>query len=215
MKTLLLVLSLAFIPFQAFADQPIPDGFEPKIIKKGDTLWSLCKGDSVSQAVFMSVNHLDNRHLPTGKKVLVPTDIEQANRYVPIPKKLSDSRDNREIRVFLDTQYFGAYENGALVFWGPVSSGRIGKTTPAGEYAIAYKQRYKCSKKYDNAPMPYSLNLSNTGYFLHQQALPGYPASHGCVRLLMKDAERLFFWSRVGDPVTVVERSPSVMMSKN
>jgi|GEM_PF-2725994 len=197
MKTLLLVLSLAFIASPAFAEQSIPGGFEPRIVKKGDTLWKICKGDSVSRAIFMRVNRLDARHLPTGKKVLVPTDIGQAKRYVPVPQTLADSRGVREIRVFLEKQYFGAYENSELVFWGPVSSGKIGRATPAGEYRISYKQRYKCSKKYDNAPMPYSLNLSNTGYFLHQQALPGYPASHGCMRLDMADAERLFFWSRV------------------
>ncbi len=54
--------------------------------------------------------------------------------------------------------------------------------------------------------MPFSINF-NKGYFLHQQSMPGFPASHGCVRLLEVDAQRLFNWIRLGDPVTLVIES--------
>lgn len=180
----------------------IPDGFVNQKLKRGESLSKLCAGDSLCQVIFMKVNRVDKRHIPVGKTVLLPIDVQKASRYVPVPELLANSRGEREIRIFLDRQYFGAYEKGRLLFWGPVSSGRKTYRTPPGKFFVNYKQRHKLSIKYDNAPMPFSINFYG-GYFMHQQSLPGYPASHGCVRLLMTDAERLFNWVKPRDPVTV------------
>ena len=181
----------------------VPDGFVQKVIKKGETLAKICNVDSTARIIFMKVNRLDERHFPTGKVVLVPVDVNKALLYTPVPDTLADSRGAREIRIFIDLQYFGAYEGGKLLFWGPVSSGKKQKPTPPGKFFVNYKERFKRSLKYENAPMPFSINY-NKGFFIHQQSLPGRPASHGCVRLLQVDAERLFFWSQRRDPVTVV-----------
>ena len=181
----------------------IPEGFVQKVIKKGESLAKICNADSTVRILFMKVNRLDERHFPTGKVVLVPVDVNKAMLYTPVPTTLADSRGEREIRIFIDLQYFGAYEGGKLRFWGPVSSGKKQKPTPPGKFFVNYKERFKRSLKYENAPMPFSINF-NKGFFLHQQSLPGRPASHGCVRLLQVDAERLFFWSQRRDPVTVV-----------
>jgi hypothetical protein len=184
----------------------IPEGFLRRPLKKGESLSGLCKADSSCEIVLMKVNRIDQRHLVTGRNILVPVDKEKSLNYVPVPKVLSDSRGEREIRIFLHRQYFGAYEKGELLFWGPVSSGKKGKNTPPGRFFVNYKQRFKRSLKYDDAPMPFSINF-NKGYFLHQQSMPGFPASHGCVRLLEVDAQRLFNWIRLGDPVTLVIES--------
>lgn len=183
-----------------------PDGFGWYRIGKGDTPGKICGTDPACQDIFFRVNRVDAHHLVPGRRVLVPIAMDAASRYVPIPSACPEADGERRIVVYLDSQYFGAYEHGQLVFWGPISSGSEGRGTPAGRYDVTYKQKDKRSIKYDNAPMPYSMNLSGTGYFLHQQALPGHRASHGCVRLLMDDAKRLFFWIRVGDPVDIVER---------
>lgn len=181
----------------------IPQGFVSQKLKKGELLSKFCGQDSLCQIIYMKVNRTDRKHIPAGRTVLLPVDIQKASQYVPVPKLLTDSRGDREIRIFLVHQYFGAYEKGKLLFWGPVSSGRKSYATPAGRFFVNYKQRHKLSVKYDNAPMPYSINYYG-GYFIHQQSLPGHPASHGCVRLLMTDAEKLFNWVRVRDAVTVV-----------
>jgi lipoprotein-anchoring transpeptidase ErfK/SrfK len=181
----------------------IPDGFVTQKLKRGESLSKLCGKDSVCQVIFMRVNRVDNRHFPVGKTVLLPVDIQKAVQYAPVPEILTDSRGEREVRIYLTRQYFGAYEKGKLVFWGPISSGRKTYGTPPGKFFVNYKQRHKRSIKYDNAPMPFSINFYG-GYFMHQQSLPGYPASHGCVRLLMTDAEKLFNWVRLRDAVTVV-----------
>ncbi|NTU97134.1 MAG: L,D-transpeptidase [Chlorobiaceae bacterium] len=185
------------------ASMMIPDGFVRRPLMKGETLSGICKADSSCEIILMKVNRIDQRHLSTGRNILVPVDKQKSSRYVPVPKVLSDSRGEREIRIFLKRQFFGAYEKGQLSFWGPISSGKSSKRTPAGRFFVNYKQRFKRSIKYDDAPMPFSINF-NQGYFLHQQSLPGYPASHGCVRLLEVDAQRLFYWVKLGDPVTLV-----------
>ncbi len=181
----------------------LPDGFVKKVIKRGETLAKICSTDSTARIIFMKVNRLDERHFPIGKEVLVPVDVNKALLYNPVPATLTDSRGAREIRVFLDRQYFGAYEGGKLLFWGPVSSGRKLKPTTPGKFFVNYKERFRRSLKYENAPMPFSINF-NKGFFMHQQSLPGRAASHGCIRLLQVDAARLFYWAQRNDPVTVI-----------
>lgn len=180
-----------------------PDGFIKRKIQQGETFSNICFADSSCMEIFMKINRIDTRHFPIGKKVFVPVDLSKARSYVPVPKHLADSRGEREIRIFLNMQYFGAYENGELLFWGPCSSGSTRRRTPPGMFYVNYKERMKRSLKYDNAPMPFSINYHN-GYFIHQQSLPGYPASHGCIRLLTRDAAKLFIWARLHDPVTLV-----------
>ena len=180
-----------------------PEGFDLRKLEKTDSLANLCRQDLACETIFMKVNRLDSRHISAGKSVLLPVDTEKAAEYIPIPQQISDSRSEREVRVFLNEQYFGAYENGNLLFWGPISSGTKSHPTWPGEFFVNYKQRHKRSIKYNNAPMPYSINYDGP-YFIHQQSLPGYPASHGCVRLLEADAKRLFSWVRTGDAVTVL-----------
>ncbi|NTW11653.1 MAG: L,D-transpeptidase [Chlorobiaceae bacterium] len=185
------------------ASMMIPEGFVRRPLMKGETMSGICKADSSCEVILMKVNRIDQRHLSTGRNILVPVDKQKSSLYVPVPKVLADSRGEREIRIFLKRQFFGAYEKGQLSFWGPISSGKSSRRTPPGKFFVNYKQRFKKSLKYDDAPMPFSINF-NQGYFLHQQSLPGYPASHGCVRLLEIDAQRLFYWVRLGDPVTLV-----------
>ncbi|WP_331562140.1 L,D-transpeptidase [Chlorobium sp.] len=183
--------------------QPVPEGFVLQKLKKAEALSNYCGRDSLCQSIYMKVNRIDRKLVPAGRAVLMPVDLQKAARYIPVPELLTDGRGAREIRVFLSSQYFGAYESGKLVFWGPISSGRKTYPTHPGRFFVNYKQRHKRSIKYDNAPMPFSINYYS-GYFMHQQSLPGYPASHGCVRLLMTDAEKLFNWVRVRDAVTIV-----------
>jgi len=180
-----------------------PEGFELVTLEKRSSPGKLCEADVACETIFKKVNRVDDRHIAAGKSVLMPVDTGKASEYVPIPRVLADTRGEREVRVYLDSQYFGAYENGALLFWGPISSGTKSHPTWPGEFVVNYKQRHKRSIRYNNAPMPYSINYDGP-YFIHQQALPGHPASHGCVRLLEDDARRLFGWVRTGDPVTVL-----------
>lgn len=92
-------------------------------------------------------------------------------------------------------QAFGAYENGRLVRWGPVSTGRRDTPTPKGTFFLTWRARSRRST--DNAAwlLEWYFNFVNErGVSFHQFELPGYAASHACVRLLERDARWLYDW---------------------
>ncbi|MEY4299314.1 MAG: hypothetical protein RIR25_550 [Verrucomicrobiota bacterium] len=84
----------------------------------------------------------------------------------------------------------------------PISSGRKGHATPKGEFVVTNKHRYWSSTLY-HAPMPFYLRLSCRDFGLHAGELPGYPASHGCIRMKKKDAEEFFSRVPVGTRVVI------------
>lgn len=85
----------------------------------------------------------------------------------------------------------------------PISSGMSGHETPTGVFSILQKNRVHFSNIYDNAPMPFMQRLTWSGVALHAGALPGYPASHGCIRLPYSFAKQLFELTRIGARVIV------------
>jgi hypothetical protein len=106
--------------------------------------------------------------------------------------------------VYLPAQMFGAYEHGTLVRWGPVSSGGRVSPTPAGLFHLNWRSTGHRSTVDPDWFLRWYFNFENReGRALHEYALPGYPASHGCVRLLSRDAEWLFGW---GEPWTLDAR---------
>ncbi len=129
---------------------------------------------------------------------------------IPAPIKKEPalpSGPSRRLHIHLGTQRFSYAEGEQVVRAGPVSSGKRGYGTPAGAYWVLSKQRHKVSSRYagsDGRPasMPYAIQF-RSNYFIHQGRLPGYPASHGCVRLRGADAQFLFSRLRPGDPVFI------------
>jgi len=105
--------------------------------------------------------------------------------------------------VSLEEQTAHVYRNGIAIGSSPISSGRSGHRTPTGVFTILQKEREHHSNLYDDAPMPFMERLTWDGVALHAGTLPGYPASHGCVRLPQGFAERLFEVSTRGDTVVV------------
>jgi lipoprotein-anchoring transpeptidase ErfK/SrfK len=84
----------------------------------------------------------------------------------------------------------------------PISSGRPGRSTPQGNFTVSEKDRDHISSIY-NCPMKYFLRLSGMSFGLHVGQLPGYPASHGCVRLPEEVAKLLFEKATIGTSVTI------------
>ncbi|MEO6433538.1 MAG: L,D-transpeptidase family protein [Sphingomicrobium sp.] len=110
-----------------------------------------------------------------------------------------------EPRVVIDllTQMAYAYRGEALVGAASVSSAKTGMVTPLGYWKVLQKKKMHRSRKYDNAPMPFMQRLDEYGIALHGGANPGYPASHGCVRMPMKFAEKLYGLTKIGSTVTI------------
>jgi len=105
--------------------------------------------------------------------------------------------------VSLDDQRVTIYDADGAILRAPVSSGQTGLETPVGIYAVLQKEAEHYSNVYDDAAMPHMERITWSGVALHGGALPGYPASHGCVRMPYKFAERLFGLTHVGMRVIV------------
>ena len=109
--------------------------------------------------------------------------------------------------VSLATQRAVVYRNGLPIGISTVSTGRPGYRTPTGVFTILQKHVEHYSNIYDNAPMPYMQRLTWGGIALHGGNLPGYPASHGCIRLPQAFARLLYGVTHLGMTVIVTDRA--------
>ncbi len=110
--------------------------------------------------------------------------------------------DRTSIEVDLSTQTATLIRDDTTVQTAPISSGKKKFRTPTGEYVVTNKHRHWKSTLY-GASMPYYLRLSCRDFGLHAGHLPGYPASHGCIRLRQKDAAEFFRQVPVGARVVI------------
>jgi len=105
--------------------------------------------------------------------------------------------------VSLRDQQITVYDAKGRIMRAPVSSGQKGRETPAGIFTVLQKEAEHYSNMYDDAYMPHMQRLTWTGIALHGGPLPGYPASHGCIRMPYDFAERVFDATRLGMRVIV------------
>jgi hypothetical protein len=166
------------------------------------------------------LNRADVNHLDRLASLVVPDVwLDDELAYSPMPRRYPNaSTYPRLVIVYQPAQAFGAYEYGELVRWGPVSTGARTAPTPPGLFYLNWRAREHTSTVNPDWSMPWSFNFDNRlGLAFHEQALPGRPASHACVRLLAGDARWLFDWGepwtldrggtrvlRLGTPVLVV-----------
>lgn len=109
------------------------------------------------------------------------------------------------IVVSLPEQRAYVYRNGVRIGVSTVSTGKPGHETPTGVFTILEKRREHYSNLYDNAPMPFMQRLTWDGVALHAGRIPGYPASHGCVRLPHAFSEKLFATTSRGMTVVIAD----------
>jgi hypothetical protein len=105
--------------------------------------------------------------------------------------------------VNLETQKAVFFRNGVPIGATTVSSGKTGYETPTGVFTILQKNKEHYSRTYDNAPMPNMQRLTWRGIALHAGNLPGYPASHGCIRLPKQFSSLLFGATELGMTVVI------------
>jgi len=116
-----------------------------------------------------------------------------------------DSRASGEPRlvISLGDQLAYLYRGDRLVAVSTVSTGKPGHQTPMGIFPVLGKKTMHYSRKYDDAPMPFMQRLDNYGIALHAGRNPGYPASHGCIRLPSDFAKKLYGVTEVGTEVMI------------
>ena len=117
----------------------------------------------------------------------------------------ADIPQTGDTKVVIDTltQLFYVYRDDKLIGVATVSTGKKGRETPLGFWAVMNKQKLGHSRRYDNAPMPFMQMYDAKGIAFHAGPNPGYPASHGCVRLPLKFAERLYGLTSMGTKVII------------
>ena len=147
-----------------------------------------------------TLNRIDAYRVKPGAKLIIPDSlVKDLNVYAPFPK-LMKPLDSIEKTVIISKriQAFALYENGNLLHWGPVSTGKQSTGTPSGLYYGNYKAKRKISTIDQSWIMPYYFNFMNfEGIGTHEYTLPGYPASHGCVRMYREDAKMIYDWANM------------------
>lgn len=146
--------------------------------------------------------HAQQVDMSSGSVVEIVADLK-AGQYVWAPQIAPDGP--MLLIVNLKTQRAVLYRNGIPIGATTVSTGRSGRETPTGIFTILQKQVEHYSSKYDNAPMPYMERLTWEGVALHAGHLPGYPASHGCIRMPAGFAKLLYGSTKLGMTVVIAD----------
>jgi hypothetical protein len=108
----------------------------------------------------------------------------------------------------LNGQHITVYAGTEKIARSAISSGMSGHRTPTGVFSILQRNRYHESNIYSGAPMPYMQRLTWSGIALHEGNVPGYPASHGCVRLPSGFAQQLWGLGKLGMRVIIAPDAP-------
>lgn len=141
----------------------------------------------------------------------VPADAKQKQAKAPADAPIAaiDNSEPMMLVVSVSAQKLDIYRGTQLLTTTPVSTGMPEHPTMIGAFSIIEKQRWHHSNIYSGAPMPWMNRITWSGTALHAGVVPGYPASHGCIRLTYDFAPKLFQMSTVGDNVIVSRGRPA------
>lgn len=143
----------------------------------------------------LAINRVDEPNLKKLDSIVVPTDYSgDIAYYMPFPLEVNILSDVSKIILFsYTTQAFATYEYGVLTHTGPTSMGREKDKTPTGLFFTNWKAEETISTFNDEWKLKWNFNIENKlGVGFHEYELPGYLASHSCLRLLEKDAKILY-----------------------
>ena len=118
-------------------------------------------------------------------------------------RDVPESAGPERVVISLTEQLAFLYRGDTLMAVATISTGTEGRDTPTGIFSVRDKKPFHRSKKYDNAPMPFTQFIDQYGIAMHGGYNPGYPASHGCIRLPVAFAKKLFAVTGIGTPVYI------------
>lgn len=154
--------------------------------------------DSKKMRIAISVNRTDKANFTQMDSVIIPADMTgDMEYYLPFPMTVPYLAAIDKIIYFsYPTQTFATYENGELIYTGPTNMGRKQDQTPTGLFYANWKAEETTSTFNDEWDLRWNFNVENLlGVGWHQYSLPGYPASHSCMRLQENDARELYEWA--------------------
>ena len=150
------------------------------------------------QYTILALNRLDSKNKWRADTLAIPDKIDHSLMlYSPFPTQLEVLKDVKKMVFFsYPIQAYALYENGKLIKWGPTSMGKKAAQTKRGLMFANWKKELAISTVNSSWKLPFNFNIHNTlGIGWHQYDLPGYPASHSCLRLLMNDAKFMYNWA--------------------
>lgn len=150
------------------------------------------------QSLILALNRLDLKNKWRADTLMIPNKIdENLLIYSPFPANLEKLKEVKKMVFFsYPIQAYSLYESGKLVKWGPTSMGKKSAQTKRGLMFANWKKELSISTVSSEWKLPYNFNVHNTlGIGWHQYDLPGYPASHSCLRLSLDDAKFLYNWA--------------------
>ena len=172
--------------------------------RKSLTYSFVTKKDSIRKfsdgklAALKFINRCDEASLKAKDSVIVPSEfMSELIHYSPFPFHVEALKDVKKIVFFsYPAQIFAAYEHGYLVHTGPTNMGRKKDPTPTGLFFANWKAEKTTSTFNDEWELKWNFNIQNKeGIGWHQYAMPGYPASHSCLRMLEEDAKTMYEWA--------------------
>lgn len=213
MKKYLLILSLIFVlnsckneKDSETEEKNVPERKAPERTKPNDISYHfekskafLATNPSEKQLqILFAVNRMDKANLVKSDSIMVPKDLTgDVEFYLPFPLEVDYLKDIKKIIYFsYPTQSFATYEYGYLSYAGPTNMGSKKNKTPTGLFFANWKAEETISTVDDEWKLLWNFNIANTeGVGWHQYELPGYPASHSCLRLTETDAKFLYTWA--------------------
>ncbi|SIT99034.1 L,D-transpeptidase catalytic domain [Epilithonimonas bovis DSM 19482] len=174
-------------------------GYYPWVYKNNDSVSQKNKKEFTGKALYtiLALNRLDKANIGRADTLVVPAKIEDDFlRYSPFPGHVT-SLENVKKFVFFSypIQAFGVYEYGNLIKWGPTSMGKKATPTKKGLMFANWKKEVAISTVSDEWKLRWNVNIANfDGIGWHQYSMPGYPASHSCLRMLEEDAKWMYGW---------------------
>lgn len=127
----------------------------------------------------------------------------QAKKQIKPTKEAAKPQGPLIIAISINKQHLKIYDENGLFAETRVSTGMRGHATPMGVFSIIQKQKFHESNIYSGAPMPFMQRITWSGIAMHAGVLPGYPASHGCIRMPMAFAVKMYGWTRMGARVII------------
>jgi lipoprotein-anchoring transpeptidase ErfK/SrfK len=139
-----------------------------------------------------------------GAVAALPAEAKRNYELVEQPS-IADPKDGQPLTLVISLRHqkIDIYRGTLVIASSKVSTGMRGYATKPGVFSILEKQRYHHSNMYSGAPMPWMQRLTRSGTALHGGVVPGFPASHGCIRLPFSFAPQLFQITSIGDNVIV------------
>ena len=145
----------------------------------------------------LALNRLDFKNRWRADTLVIPNVLEKDfNVYSPFPKTVTLAKDIHKLALFCYSIHaYALYEKGKLVKWGPTSMGKKSSPTKIGLGFTNWKKKIAISTSNSEWKLRWNFNVFNfQGIGWHQYDLPGYHASHSCMRLLEEDAEWMYTW---------------------